>query len=62
MNPSAINAGEPGYSLEPRSPWEDLPSSKDRTAHHAAWLLEEPEEPETWSLASFEDLLPHDLA
>lgn len=62
MNPSSTHAGEPEYSVEPWNRGEDTPSWKHGETHDSAWLLEDLEEPEPWALASFEDLLPHELA
>jgi hypothetical protein len=53
--PSAADRGKARTGLS-------LSNDEDMRQPHALWGLDEIEAPETWTLASFDDLLPHEMA
>ena len=62
MEPSTIETG--GYTGERANPhgksrrsWDD-----ERGEKHSRWILDDIEEPEVWTLSSFAELLPGDVA
>lgn len=52
---SAVDSGEP-QNVQP------LSINSDRREQNPLWCLEEFDEPDVWTLASFDDLLPHWVA
>ncbi len=61
MNARTTDFAECERLAESRTARESTPSSPGDGMPDPAWLLEDLEEPETWTLASFEDLLRHEL-
>lgn len=57
MNPTSIE------SYERASAREDFSSSSrdEKLERHPLWVADDIDEPESWTLASFTDLLPHEL-
>jgi hypothetical protein len=64
MNPSSLEACERAATIDCSKTQETLSLSRDDEAshRHPLLILEDIPEPESWTLANFSDLLPHEMA
>ena len=63
MSLSTMKARERSEPMERLQLVEASPSARhaERSRALPLWIPEDIEEPETWSLASFDDVVPHEL-
>jgi hypothetical protein len=63
MNPGSLKDCESAQTIDCSKRHEDLWFSRDGAVshRHPLWIPEDIAEPEPWTLASFSDLLPHEM-
>lgn len=64
MKPTTKRAGKRPGNVDRSTPRNGFPLSTNGETQEqdALWLLEDIDEPDAWTLASFADLLPHETA